>query len=55
MDIDAVLAFLLMAVVAVGISLPLGRSTSLARLVAGQLVLAAVATAAFVGLENYFA
>lgn len=55
MDIDAVLAFLLLLVVAVGISLPLGRRTSLARLVVGQAVLAAIVTAAFVGLEGYFA
>lgn len=54
-DIDAVLVFLLLIVVAVGISLPLGRRTSLARLVLAMAVLSAVATLAFVGLESYFA
>lgn len=55
MDIDAVLVFLLLIVVAVGICLPLGRRTSLARLVLAMAVLSAVATLAFVGLESYFA
>jgi hypothetical protein len=54
-DLDAVIAFVLMLVVAAGISAALGRRTSLARLVVAQAGLAAVATAAFVGLENYFA